>query len=457
MMSQQFKEQGGAATVNPSPLTRLITSNLASYLNSEKKLIKRRLTAEKARQKADRTHVVDYFHQVEDGYSHLASQVLEKFARRYDIELRCQIVRGPEGKNAPDAALLLKLSQYDSALIADEYGLNFPSGGIPPSPESVRQANALLANVPRTELPTLMATVGDTLWRGDDASLAALIDQHGCASPDETEVRLNLDTALQRELKHYSGAMFHYEGEWYWGVDRLHYLEARLGELGADHQPAQPHITRCPEVTIEGVDNASDLTLEFFPSLRSPYTSIVFDETIELAKKAGVNLVVRPVLPMVMRGVPLTREKGAYIFSDAAREARRRGVGYDKMYDPIGNPVRRCYSLYPWAVRQGRGNELLSSFLKHAFAIGVNTNNNRGLRRVVESAGLNWSEAKAHLGENEWEALLETNRLSMYESGLWGVPSYRLIGTQGQTHLEIWGQDRLWLVAREIRRLHSAV
>ena len=29
------------------------------------------------------------------------------------------IVRGPEGKNAPDAALLLKLSQYDSALIAD--------------------------------------------------------------------------------------------------------------------------------------------------------------------------------------------------------------------------------------------------------------------------------------------------------------------------------------------------
>jgi 2-hydroxychromene-2-carboxylate isomerase len=177
---------------------------------------------------------------------------------------------------------------------------------------------------------------------------------------------------------------------------------------------------------------------------------------VELAKKAGVNLVMRPVLPMVMRGVPATREKGMYIFSDTAREARRRGIGYGKMYDPIGNPVRRCYSLYPWAVSQGKGNELLSSFLKHAFSLGVNTNNNRGLKRVVESAGLNWSEAKIHLGETEWEALVETNRLSMYEGGLWGVPSYRLIDARGQTHLEIWGQDRLWLVAREIRRLHSS-
>ena len=301
-----------------------------------------------------------------------------------------------------------------------------------------------------------MATVGDALWSGDEAALATLTDQHGCASPEDIEARLNAAKALRAQLKHYSGAMFHYEGEWYWGVDRLHYLEARLADLGADHQSDQPYITQCPDVSVEGVDNASGLTLEFFPSLRSPYSSIVFDETIELAEKAGVKLSMRPVLPMVMRGVPATREKGMYIFSDTAREARRRGVAYGHMDDPIGNPVRRCYSLYPWAVSKGRGNELLSSFLKHAFALGVNTNNNRGLKRVVESAGLSWSEAKTHLGEPEWEALLETNRVSMYEGGLWGVPSYRLIDARGQTHLEIWGQDRLWLVAREIRRLHSA-
>ena len=203
-------------------------------------------------------------------------------------------VRGPEGKNAPDAALLLKLSQYDSALIADEYGLKFPRGSNPPSPEAVSQANALLANAPQADLPRLMATVGDALWSGDEAALATLADEHGCASPENTEARLNAATALRAQLKHYSGAMFHYEGEWYWGVDRLHYLEARLAELGADRQSDQPYITQCPEVSVDGVHNASDLTLEFFPSLRSPYTSIVFDETDRACREGGRHAVDAP-------------------------------------------------------------------------------------------------------------------------------------------------------------------
>ena len=41
----------------------------------------------------------------------------------------------------------------------------------------------------------------------------------------------------------------------------------------------------------------------------------------------------------------------------------------------------------------------------------------------------------------------------MYELGLWGVPSYHLMDADGETALAVWGQDRLWLVAREIERL----
>ena len=41
----------------------------------------------------------------------------------------------------------------------------------------------------------------------------------------------------------------------------------------------------------------------------------------------------------------------------------------------------------------------------------------------------------------------------MYEDlGLWGVPSYRLLDAEGRTLLSVWGQDRLWLVAAEIKR-----
>ncbi|MEZ7858911.1 MAG: DsbA family protein, partial [Porticoccaceae bacterium] len=193
------------------------------------------------------------------------------------------------------------------------------------------------------------------------------------------------------------------------------------------------------------------LTLEFYPSLRSPYTAAIFDRVVTLAQDTGVNFVVRPVLPMVMRGVPATREKGLYIFSDASREARESGIPFGNFYDPVGEPVRRCYSLYSWACEQGKGTALLSSFLRAAFALGINTNNDRGLRKVVEQAGLDWAQAKIIVGQDGWQDLLEANRLAMYEAGLWGVPSFRLLDQTGKPLVSLWGQDRLWLFAREIK------
>jgi 2-hydroxychromene-2-carboxylate isomerase len=56
------------------------------------------------------------------------------------------------------------------------------------------------------------------------------------------------------------------------------------------------------------------------------------------------------------------------------------------------------------------------------------------------------------VGQPGWEEILERNRLAMYNAGLWGVPSFRLLDRQGETQLALWGQDRLWLVAREIER-----
>jgi 2-hydroxychromene-2-carboxylate isomerase len=157
-----------------------------------------------------------------------------------------------------------------------------------------------------------------------------------------------------------------------------------------------------------------------------------------------------------MRGVPATRQKGMYIFWDTAREARAAGVPFGNFYDPIGEPARRGYSLYPWACEQGRGVELLSAFLRCAFSKGVNLNRDKGFRKMVEMAGLDWDQAQRVVGQPGWEKRLEDNRLSMYESGLWGVPSFRLLDKTGKELLALWGQDRLWLFARKIQRQLSA-
>ena len=46
----------------------------------------------------------------------------------------------------------------------------------------------------------------------------------------------------------------------------------------------------------------------------------------------------------------------------------------------------RCRSLYPWAVRKGRGIELASAFLHTAFFDGIDTNKKAGLHHVAEAA-----------------------------------------------------------------------
>jgi 2-hydroxychromene-2-carboxylate isomerase len=455
-VSEQFKDQGGMATMDPSHLMRWLTSRVMSRLSRAAYVDARHAKAEQTRVKAGAPHRVDYFHQVDEGYSYLAAQIIERFAARYDIELHCHLVSEQAGKNAPEPEMLARLAREDSQCIAPGYGLRFPTHHEPPSSQQVELATRILAAQSNNDFPTVAAIVSEALWRGDAAAMDQLAQRHGSVATDEAMAVVDAGTAMRRELKHYSGAMFHYGGEWYWGVDRLYHLEARLAALGADRDPGKPLIAPRPAIDLGDLVDASDYTLELYASLRSPYTAVVFDRAVAFAKEAGINLMLRPVLPMVMRGVPATREKGMYIFMDAAREARAADVPYGNFYDPIGDPARRCYALFPWAASQGKGVALCSSFLRHAFVLGVNTNNDRGLRKVVEAAGLSWSEAQAHRHDDSWEALLENNRQTMYAAGLWGVPSFRLLNPSGAPLLATWGQDRLWLVAHTLRNALQA-
>jgi 2-hydroxychromene-2-carboxylate isomerase len=451
-MPEQFKEQGGAATMDPNAFMRWVVSRVMSRVCEPQRLLQQRERVEAARLKAGQPHVLEYFHQVEDGYSHLAAQVLPALAQRYNIQVICHLVGDPPGKNSAQPELLLPLSRYDAFHVAPGYGLEFPQHDKPLPPGLVKIASSILAAVNDRDFIAHAAEVGRALWSEDEVALQQLADQCGSASDSVTADRIAAGSARRSELGHYSGAMFYYGKEWYWGVDRLYHLEQRLAELGVDKDAGTPMLVPRPEMPAATLKDDGRLTLEVYPSLRSPYTAISFDRAVALARDTGVNLAIRPVLPMVMRGVPVTRQKGMYIFSDTAREARAAGVDFGPFYDPIGEPVRRGYSLYPWACEQGKGVEYFSAFLRCAFAEGINLNNDRGLRKVVERAGLDWAIARDLVGRAGWEAKLEENRLAMYESGLWGVPSFRLLNEAGVQILALWGQDRLWVIAQEIQR-----
>nr|WP_298925431.1 DsbA family protein [uncultured Erythrobacter sp.] len=394
--------------VDPPALLRRLMMRMFDRVIDPERRAKARASAERRRVRKGAPHIVEYFHQWDDPYSLLAEQVLDRMCERYDIELVRHDIRATGGKNQPELEKLEAWAQRDAELIAPYYGLKRPS-------ELDRSAN---------RAPS-------------EAALAA-------------------GRARLAELGHYSGAMFYYAGEWYWGVDRLFYLEQRLRNLGACRNVSLPFLCPRPEIDVIGVD-ASALTLDFYPSLNSPYTSIIYDRTIAMARECGVQLAHKPVLPMIMRGVPATREKGMYIMFDTKREAEYFGVGFGPVMTPIGEPTRQIYSLLPWAREQGRDTQLMSAALDLGFREGVALHRKAGLRKAVEQAGLDWGDAQAQIGSIEWKDETARYQAEMAdELGLWGVPSYRLRGGEGEEDLCVWGQDRLWLVAAEIRRRAAA-
>lgn len=66
------------------------------------------------------------------------------------------------------------------------------------------------------------------------------------------------------------------------------------------------------------------------------------------------------------------------------------------------------------------------------------------------------STAGLHDRDDAVFALADATYWVIEGMGLWGVPSYQLSGPDGEADLEVWGQDRLWLVAAEIKRRAAA-
>lgn len=417
-----------------------LISRIAEKITSAERQEKARANFERRRKAAGQPHRVDYFHQAGDPYSCVLAQVLPRLAARYDIELRCHLVSAPPDWATPEREKLDTYSRVDTQHLAARAGLVFADPGVQPSPTRLAQAEAALARSLRTgTFIADAAGISTALWSG-----AALP-----ASTEDASAPKAAGDAARAQLGHYLGGTFHYGGEWYWGLDRLHYLEERLSAVSARKadapvgviypQPVSPAPDAAPSLRTDAGE------LHFYLSFRSPYTYLAAARVKALADAYGVALRLRFVLPMVMRGLPVPPAKRSYITLDAAREARRVGVPFGRVADPVGRPVERGYSLLPWAIGRGRWYDYCLAFMRAVWSEGVDAGSAAGLRRIVESAGLDWREARSLVGNDDWRPEAEANRQELFGLGLWGVPCFRF----GET--TAWGQDRLWVIEDAIR------
>lgn len=382
--------------------------------------------------------VVHYFHQVDDPYSHLAAQKLFELFQRYAVRFEYHLAGPPNDEEQGDSNRFTTWALKDARSIAPFYDTSLPDKVDTPDAEQVAAAERYLAGyLTSSEFPEQAVEVGHKLWSGT-------LDVDGAASSAVAE-----GSALRHRLGHWLGATFYFEGEWYWGVDRLVHLEDRLRDLGLSREPTGICVPRPLPETVKGT--AGDIQLEYFPSLRSPYTAISYDRTIDMVNRTGVQLNLRPVMPMMMRGIPAPRSKQMYIMSDTKREADYYNQPFGPIVDPFGEPVKRAFSLLPFMVSQGKAVEFCGEYLRAAWTRGVDITEEEGLRQVVQTIGVNWADARATMNNAEWQPLLEENVSDMLAAGLWGVPSFRVSGGD-KPPFSCWGQDRLWLVETEIAR-----
>ncbi len=415
-------------------VTALLTSRVYRQL--------RRSTAALIRRSKGQAPVVHYFHQVDDPYSDLAVRALPHLVGQYPITLVPHLVSAPDAGAAPEPQRLVEWSLRDAADLARALNLESPHWQTAPDASAVVQAQAALAGI------TDPVRFADIVAKQQPAEpdLAA----SDIPASDLADAALKEGNALRQALGHYLGGMFYFEGEWYWGLDRLPYLEQRLQTLSRNNTVA-PFVSRL-ECSVDEAQAVPAHTqqrpvLDLYFSFRSPYSWIALPRVFALARRYNAQLNLRFVLPMVMRGLPIPESKRLYIVSDTKREAERVGLPFGLIADPVGKPTERGLAVLHHAIQAGKGEAFALSFMRGVFAEGISARSDSGLLTLCTRAGITEAQMQAALADASWRSVAEANRGEMFALGIWGVPAFRV--NKGSAH---WGQDRLWLLEQQLRQ-----
>lgn len=399
-----------------------------------------------------KNRIVHVFLQLDDPYSYLLTHYLEHVIQRYkQVEFKFYLCQALRGDFMPQPAMLAEYAVMDCKLLAKEFGVPFLDMGDAPVVEYRRPLLDFLADEQEDEeFPQTISKALSVFWRGDTEGAARLIGRTQ-GEQASTNVLVGKNQLLLRKMGHYSCATMYYAGEWYWGVDRLLYLVKRFDEQGLNRfkesVPELASLEQAMQMNLPATVPAKAESLprlEMFHSFRSPYSYIALTRTFEIADAFGLNLDVRPVLPMVMRGLSVPESKLMYLARDSNREAKRLKVPFGKISDSVGVGAERCIAAFYYAQSEGKERDFLYTVGQAIWSKAIDVATDEGMQIVAKRAGLFWPDVQQAIEKGDWREKVEANRKALTEMGLWGVPSFRI----GETAL--WGQDRDWLLARKI-------
>ena len=443
MISKAFKNFMSRRTIF-AKVRNKIMNTYASYDLVEKT----RAAFEAERKDSQEPHTVIYFHKVDEPYSALTIEFVEKIATSFDVLLQPVLVGEENPETIHEPNMYGDYCLRDVNIISDYYGVTFSSKSYPEK-DLVNLANSILTAVDESDFISLAKKVSKALWAHDQKTLEELSIKH-VASPDEVLKKLQLGNAIRDDKDYYFGSAFYYGKELYWGLDRINYLEERLDELGLRKYSMHESICVPNLKAPDTLKSEHKFNLYYYPSLNSPYTFVSVKGVQEIKDRYPINLITKPVLPMLMRKMTIPNSKVKYIISDAAREGLKKNNPIGKIYSPIGKPARKAYSIFPIINEAGKGFEYINELLQASFYDGINIGEDDYLKYTVEKLGLYWDIISKKLGNNDWKKVLDNNLKDMYSGKCWGVPSFKITDANDDNPFYVWGQDRMWLLKEEI-------
>ncbi|MBB6543707.1 DsbA family protein [Thalassotalea piscium] len=373
--------------------------------------------------------VIEVYLALNDPHSYMLIQALAELEQRFTIKFCLFLVYESRVSVSVEPKIWRQWAINDANVIAQQYG--FTTINVIPS------ANALFT--------------GQQLWQMECKDIKSAVNVFHQTWKNNFERYYNVSTPVinfqiknQQRLYakgHYSPASLCFLGEWFVGVDRLSHIETKLAALGFSKNIASNRRYNANMLIFKQGENQQRKTnsppIEMFLSLRSPYSFIGFYKIKKLCEYYQVPLVLKPILPLVMRNVPVPKRKKKYIYTDAHREAVDGGIPYCSFVDPIGQGVIKCFQLFAYAQAQGKSLAFIQAVFDAIYINNIDVAITNNLINLCKAIELDYQAALEYGLANDWQQWSDENQMALDKLGFWGVPCFRY------GDVAYWGQDRL--------------
>ncbi len=191
--------------------------------------------------------------------------------------------------------------------------------------------------------------------------------------------------------------------------------------------------------------------LEYFYDFVSPFTYLANGQLPGIVSRTGCELIARPfflggVMKATGNAPPVhVPAKGAYMFGDLGRWARRYGVTIQM---PAVFPFSSLKAMRGAIVaeREDRERVYRNACFHAIWAEGIDVSGNDGLGLVAERAGLDPAAFLAAIEQPDVKDALAANTSEAVERGAFGAPTFFVNGAE-----MFWGNDRLDFVEEALR------